>query len=120
MLSDYLAEILHEYIEAEKPNYWLFEGTGRKRYSATSIAKVIRKAAKLAEIGRDVTPHMLRHSFATHLVEQGISTLHIQSMLGHESSKTTEIYTHISRKSITHIKSPLDMILSKRQNAKKI
>ncbi len=119
MLSDYLAEILRQYMEAEKPNYWLFEGQGRKRYSATSIAKVVRKAAKLAAIGRDVKPHMLRHSFATHLVEQGISTLHIQSMLGHESSKTTEIYTHISRKSITHIKSPLDVILDKKQNAKK-
>jgi integrase/recombinase XerD len=116
MLSGYLAEILHEYIETEKPNYWLFEGPGRNRYSATSIAKVIRKAAKLAEIGRDVTPHMLRHSFATHLVEQGISTLHIQSMLGHESSKTTEIYTHISKKSITHIRSPLDVIVGKHKN----
>ncbi len=119
MLSEYLAEILHQYMEAEKPNYWLFEGVDRRRYSATSIAKVIKKAAQLAGIERNVYPHMLRHSFATHLVEQGISTLHIQSMLGHESSKTTEIYTHISKTSIAHIKSPLDIILGKSLNDQK-
>lgn len=110
MLSETLFVMLIKYLEEYKPNYWLFEGPSRKQYSATSIAKVIAKASTEAGLNMRVTPHILRHSFATHLHEHGTDILHIQKLLGHDSSKTTEIYTHISKKSLGKIKSPLDNI----------
>ena len=113
VLSDSLAIVLKKYLEMHKPNYWLFEGPNRKQYSATSISKILDRAAQKAGIEMKVTPHMLRHSFATHLLEQGIDIRYIQTILGHESTKTTEIYTHVSKKSLNNISSPLDVILKK-------
>lgn len=111
VLSDSWTVILKKYLEEFKPNYWFFEGVNRKRYSATSIVKIVRRAGERAGIKQRVTPHMLRHSFATHLLEQGIDIRYIQTILGHESSVTTEIYTHVSKKSLAAINSPLDTIL---------
>jgi integrase/recombinase XerD len=93
-----------------RPNYWLFEGPDRRQYSAVSIGKIIKDGANKAGIDKRITPHMLRHSFATHLLEQGVDIRYIQTLLGHTSSKTTDIYTHVSRKSLANIKSPLDRI----------
>ena len=115
LLSDSWAVILKQYLETYKPNYWLFEGPNRKRYSATSIVKIVRRAGEQAGIEQRVTPHMLRHSFATHLLEQGIDIRYIQTLLGHESRLTTEIYTHVSKKSLAAIISPLDTILKNHQ-----
>lgn len=112
VLADSLSEMLKKYLEEYKPNYWLFEGVNRNQYSATSISKILLRGVKKAGINRKVTPHMLRHSFATHLLEQGIDIRYIQTILGHGSSKTTEIYTHVSKKSLAQIKSPLDTILN--------
>ena len=112
ILSVSLAIVLQKYLAEHTPNYWLFEGVNRKRYSATSIARILDKASKRAGIEMKVTPHMLRHSFATHLLEQGVDIRYIQIILGHGSSKTTEIYTHVSKKSLAKIISPLDTILS--------
>ncbi len=114
ILSDYNSIILREYLNKDRPNYWLFEGVNRNQYSATSIAKILKRAAMKAGLDRRVTPHMLRHSFATHLHEQGVDIRYIQTLLGHGSSKTTEIYTHVSRKSLSKIKSPLDHIFRKK------
>lgn len=111
ILSDSVAIVLKRYLKDNSPNYWLFEGPSRRQYSATSVAIILKQAAKRARINRNVTPHMLRHSFATHLLEQGVDIRYIQHILGHESSRTTEIYTHISKKSLAKIKSPLDTIL---------
>lgn len=111
LLSDANSIVLKKYLATYKPNYWLFEGQDRKMYSAESIAKVIKDSAQKAGINKRVTPHMLRHSFATHLLEHGVDLRYIQTFLGHESSKTTEIYTHISKRSLANIKSPLDQIL---------
>lgn len=115
VLSDSMAIVIKKYLEMHKPNYWLFEGPNRKQYSATSISKILDRAAQKAGIEMKVTPHMLRHSFATHLLEQGIDIRYIQTILGHESTKTTEIYTHVSKKSLSNIRSPLDVILKKRK-----
>lgn len=113
ILSHFLSILLHKYLEEHRPNYWLFEGINRNQYSATSIAKILKRAANKAGIEKKVTPHMLRHSFATHLLEQGVDIRYIQTILGHGSTKTTEIYTHVSNRSLSNITSPLDTILNK-------
>lgn len=111
LLSTPLLEQLREYYRQFKPQNWLFEGpVAGNQYSATSIAKILSEASWKAGIRRRVTPHMLRHSFATHILEQGTDLRYIQELLGHGSSKTTEIHTHVSRQHIGKIKNPLDDI----------
>ncbi len=80
----------------------------RGKYSERSAQLVLKKAANSAGIKRRVTLHTLRHSFATHLLENGTYIRYIQSLLGHSSPKTTQIYTHITTKGIDQIKNPLD------------
>lgn len=109
LLSPALLNQLRTYYKQYRPQYWLFEGNlPRSQYSATSIANVLNEAARKARIYKRVTPHMLRHSFATHLLEQGTDLRYIQELLGHGSTKTTEIYTHVTNKNISAIKNPLD------------
>lgn len=108
LLSENLAILLLRYLELYKPNYWLIENPDRKQYSPSSVRLILKKSAKKAKINKRVYPHMLRHSFATHLLEKGTDIRYIQKLLGHGSSKTTEIYTHVSKKSLANIKSPLD------------
>ncbi len=86
----------------------MFEGQNGGKYSPTSVANILRKAAANAGTRKKVTPHMLRHSFATHLLEQGTDLRYIQELLVHNSSKTTEIYTHVSKRAIDKIKNPVD------------
>ena len=113
LLSQALLKELREYYKIYKPREWLFEGYGiNDQYSATSIAKILSRAGKMAGIQKRITPHMLRHSFATHLLEQGTDLRYIQELLGHSSSKTTEIYTHVSNKNLSLIKNPLDEIFN--------
>lgn len=119
IFAENLKKLLALYLENYKPNYWLFEGYSRKQYSTTSIVNIIKKSTKLAMIERNVTAHMFRHSFATHMLEQGIDLRYIQSILGHESSKTTEIYTHVTSKFLAKIKSPLDTFLERQTLDKK-
>lgn len=113
ILSEFALEILERYLEKYKPNYWILEGPNRTRYSATSIGNVVKRTAKMAGVSIEVTPHILRHSFATHLLEQGVDLRYIQELLGHNNSSTTEIYTHVSRKSLANIHSPLDRIFER-------
>jgi len=108
LLSEKLVILLRDYYKLYKPKYWLFEGQRGGQYSATSIENIFRKALGQANINKHATPHTLRHSFATHLLEQGISLRYIQEILGHSSTKTTEIYTHVCSRQLTKIKNPLD------------
>ena len=89
----------------------LIGNQNRKQFSASSIGAILSDAAKKTKIQKRVYPHMLRHSFATHLLEKGTDLRYIQELLGHGNSKTTEIYTRVSQKSLANIKSPLDQLI---------
>lgn len=108
LLGTTTLKILREYVKVYKPIDWLFEGENGSQYSPTSIRAFYRKAVKQVGIKKQVTVHTLRHSFATHLLESGTDLRYIQSLLGHQSSRTTEIYTHITTKGFDQIKNPLD------------
>jgi integrase/recombinase XerD len=108
-ISDKIIELLRVYYKEYKPKLWLFEGQEKgTKYSERSLEEVLKKSIKLAKINKPITLHWLRHSYATHLLESGTDLRYIQELLGHNSSKTTEIYTYVSTKSIQQIKSPFD------------
>ncbi len=108
ILSETLLKELREYYKLWKPRNYLFEGPMAERYSAESVSKIVSRAAERANIKKRVSPHMLRHSFATHLLEAGTDLRYIQVLLGHKSTKTTEIYTHVATNIFFKIKNPLD------------
>jgi integrase/recombinase XerD len=108
-LSTKILEMLREYYRLYKPQKYLFEGlTIGEQYDSRSLQLVLKQAVQKAGIQKPVTLHWLRHSYATHLLESGTDLRYIQELLGHNSSKTTEIYTHVSTKNIQQIKSPFD------------
>ena len=104
ILSPNILKDLKLYYKEYRPKTYLFEGQQGGKYSATSVLKVVTSSALKARINKKVTPHMLRHSFATHLLENGTDIRHIQLLLGHSSTKTTEIYTHVANRSFMKIK----------------
>ena len=104
VLSPSILKDLQKYYKEYRPEEYLFEGHKKGKYSVTSVLNIISVAAKKAGIHKKVTPHMLRHSFATHLLENGTDIRHIQLLLGHSSTKTTEIYTHVANRSFMEIK----------------
>jgi len=109
LLSKTLLKDLRTYFKQWKPSIYLFEGPSGNQYSAASIVKIVQRASQKSGIRKNVTPHMLRHSFATHLLENGTDLRYIQVLLGHKSSKTTEIYTHVATNVFLQIKNPLDL-----------
>lgn len=109
ILSHTLLKDLRNYYKQWKPEQYIFEGLYGKQYSGQSVGKVVTNAAKNAGLQITVTPHMLRHSFATHLLEDGVDLRQIQVLLGHSSTKTTEIYTHVATTTFKTIKNPLDI-----------
>jgi integrase/recombinase XerD len=108
-ISDKVITMLREYYKVYKPVTWLFEGQDAgEQYSEQSLQSVLKHAVERAGIKKPVSLHWLRHSYATHLLESGTDLRFIQELLGHKSSKTTEIYTHVTMKSLLNIKSPFD------------
>ncbi|MFN3406094.1 MAG: tyrosine-type recombinase/integrase [Cytophagaceae bacterium] len=110
LLSDFMLEQLRSYYIQYRPKEYLFEGQYGGKYSGTSIRNILKASMQAVGIRQKFTVHSLRHSFATHLLEQGTDLRYIQELLGHNSSKTTEIYTHITKRGIDKIKSPLDRL----------
>jgi len=110
ILSDKSSALLIDYIDKYNPVNSLFEGQYGDQYSETSIRKVFNRAVKQAGLPKKGGTHVLQHSFATHLLEQGVDIRYIQELLGYKSSKTIEIYTHVSTKKISMIKSPGDFL----------
>lgn len=110
LLGTKTLEILRKYVTEYKPKELLFEGARGEEYSQKGIQAILKKSVEKVGIKKRVTVHTLRHSFATHLLEAGTDIRYIQSLLGHSSGKTTEIYTHITTKGFDQIKSPLDKL----------
>jgi site-specific recombinase XerD len=114
LLSESAFKVSKEYLNRDKPPLCLFPGPDKKRHiSIRTAQRIFEMACNRAGVKKEVTIHSLRHSFATHLLESGIDLRYIQELLGHKSSKTTEIYTHVSNKDFMRIKNPLDQILQK-------
>ncbi|WP_297694585.1 tyrosine-type recombinase/integrase [uncultured Eudoraea sp.] len=109
-LSVTLLRQLREYYRSYQPKNYLFQGLKGGMYSATSLLKVFHDACRKAHIQKSVTPHSLRHAYATHLMDAGTDVRIIQELLGHGSVKTTMIYTHVSTRSILDVTSPLDTL----------
>jgi site-specific recombinase XerD len=117
ILSREALKVLRNYIKAYRPKTWLFPGGKEgKHLTERSVQKIFERALKKAGIKKDVSIHSLRHSFATHLLENGTDLRYIQELLGHKHSKTTEIYTHVSEKEMRRIQSPLDRLMQQGNN----
>lgn len=115
LLSDHMASLLKDYILQYSPGTWLFEGQyAGSPITDRTIQHVFESALKKAGIQRKLGIHSLRHSFATHLLENGTDIRYIQELLGHQSTKTTEIYTHVSSKAMMRITNPLDQLISQK------
>ena len=108
LLSQNALVDLRLYFKEWKPKVFLFEGRKGGKYSPESVVQIVKRAANKAGIRQTVSPHTLRHSFATHLLESNVDLRQIQVLLGHGSSKTTEIYTHVATNTFKTIKNPLD------------
>ena len=108
MFPENLKQLLRKYFQVYKPTDYLFEGQGQAQYSRSSALKVLKKSANRAGVKKRVTLNTLRHSFATHLLEDGTDVRVIQKLLGHNSIKTTMIYTHVANSYLINVKSPID------------
>ncbi|HEX6226957.1 MAG TPA: site-specific tyrosine recombinase/integron integrase [Chryseolinea sp.] len=110
VLSESTLALLRKYYLMFKPKEYLFEGQNGGRYSSKSVQNIVKHALFLANIKRPASTHTLRHSFATHLLENGTDLRYIQTLLGHSSPKTTEIYAHVSTKGLRDVVSPIEKL----------
>ena len=110
-LASGLLDLLREYYREYQPGKWLFEGQRGGRYGAETVLRVVKDIGLKAGIKRRIDAHMLRHSYATHQIEQGVDIRFIQEWLGHVSIKTTQRYTHIAETNFKNFKNPLDDLL---------
>jgi site-specific recombinase XerD len=115
-LSVYMALGLKKYLTLEQPLTWLFNGkTLGSPYSSKAIARVMREAVSTAGITKSVTVHSLRHSYATHLIEDGLNIITIKELLGHSKIETTMVYLHIAKCSLVRAHSPLDTLYAQQR-----
>lgn len=105
--------LMMNYLNTYEPKKFFAEGQPLEQYSQASIRAFLKRSCKAARITKKVTPHTLRHSYATHLLENGIDLRYIQELLGHAKPETTMIYTHVSKKDLLRIESPLDIAVKK-------
>jgi site-specific recombinase XerD len=108
ILAKRTKRLLEAYLGLYHPKYWLFESQGGRHITVRSIQAVFYRAKEKAHVDKDVSIHSLRHSFATHLLEDGTDIRYIQELLGHANSKTTQVYTHIAKRDFLRIRSPYD------------
>lgn len=112
LFSKHLHALMKDYLDKEQPKIYLFEGSiNAKPYSASSMTSILKRSALSAGIRRRVHLHMLRHSFATHLLEDGWDIRYVQELLGHSNIKTTTIYTHIVNDALNTVRSPFDKMV---------
>ncbi len=111
ILAKSMIPLIKNYLNTYTPQFYFAEGQKGLKYSAESIRSFLKRSCKHAQISKKVTPHTLRHSYATHLLESGIDLRYIQELLGHVKPETTMIYTHVSKKDLLNIESPLDIIV---------
>lgn len=111
-LSQNVLILLRNYFQDYKPQVYLFNGAYGEKYSAESIRKIFKQACEKAGILKEVSPHTLRHSYATHLLENGVDLRYIQELLGHSRPETTMIYTHVTKNKLLSIKSPFDLLFT--------
>lgn len=119
ILAESIIPLMNNYLMSYRPDMYFVEGKPYQPYSAESIRAFLHRASKLAKITKNVTPHTLRHSYATHLLENGIDLRYIQELLGHAKPETTMIYTHVTKKDLLKIESPLDLALKSMADADK-
>ncbi len=110
-IPDFLEKKIKNQVKKQIENNEQYLFTGPKgKLSNRNLQKIVKKAAKKADINKKVSPHTLRHSFATHLLDSGENLVVIQKLLGHENLETTQIYTHISQEQLKKVKSPIDSL----------
>lgn len=112
-MAESLVPLIKNYLNTYQPNKYFAEGKPSEKYSANSVRGFLKRSVKLANIDKDVTPHSFRHSYATHLLENGTDIRLIQTLLGHNRPETTMIYTHVSKSSLETINNPLDVAVRK-------
>jgi integrase/recombinase XerD len=113
ILAESFIPLMFNYLQTYKPIFYFAEGKPSQKYSAESVRAFLKRSCKIAAISKNVTPHTLRHSYATHLLENGIDLRYIQELLGHSKPETTMLYTHVAKKDLLKIESPLDIALKK-------
>jgi site-specific recombinase XerD len=118
MMAKSSIPLLNNYLNTYRPKRYFVEGRNKgAKYAAVSIRTFLKRSCYSAKITKRVTPHTLRHSYATHLLENGVDLRYIQELLGHSKPETTMIYTHVAVKDLLEIESPLDKIVKSMINS---